>query len=141
MGKRQKTDDSVVEREALEWLVCIPWLGGREERRCPVCNVAILTPDDIKQCLFAREPDIVHKTCWSAYEATLSEMTTTEAAQYLTEHGYTVRSKRDGTDKPPAAELVKRWCEQKKVKARKTNWVWLIERAELDRLISARHNQ
>jgi hypothetical protein len=68
----------------------------------------------------------------------MPDLTTTEAAQYLAERGYTVRSKRHGTDRPPTSELLKRWCEQKKIKARKTNWIWLIERAELDRLISAR---
>lgn len=68
----------------------------------------------------------------------MPEMTTTEAANYLKEHGFTVRSKRDGTDKPPASELVKRWCERGKVKARKTNWIWLIPREELDRLIEER---
>lgn len=65
----------------------------------------------------------------------MPEMTTTEAAAYLKERGYTVRSKRDGTDKPPQSELVKRWCERGKVKARKTNWIWLIPKEELDRLI------
>lgn len=65
----------------------------------------------------------------------MPDMTTTEAAQYLASKGYTVRSKRDGTDKPPASELVKRWCEQGKVKARKSGWVWLIPQEELDKLI------
>jgi hypothetical protein len=63
------------------------------------------------------------------------EMTTTEAAQYLTERGFTVHSKRDGTDKPPPSELIKRWCIRGKVKARKSGWVWLIEQEELDRFL------
>jgi len=63
-------------------------------------------------------------------------MTTTEAAQYLASKGYTVRSKRDGTDKAPPSELVKRWCERGKVRARKSGWVWLIPQQELDRLLS-----
>jgi hypothetical protein len=64
------------------------------------------------------------------------DYTTTEAAAYLAARGYTVHSKRDGTDKPPPSELIKRWCERGKIKARKSGWVWLIEQAELDRIIS-----
>jgi hypothetical protein len=64
-----------------------------------------------------------------------NDLTTTEAAAYLAEHGYTVHSKKAGTDKPPASELIKRWCESGKLKARKTNWIWLISKRELDRLI------
>jgi hypothetical protein len=56
------------EREALEWIVCIPWIGGKEPTRCPICRGEILTPDDIKQCRFGHKPDIVHKTCWAEYE-------------------------------------------------------------------------
>lgn len=55
------------EREALEWIVCIPWIGGREPTRCPVCHSEILTPNDIKQCIFGHDPDIVHKVCWAEY--------------------------------------------------------------------------
>src|ERR1051325_11393259 len=64
---------TMTEQEAWEWLVCIPWLGGREPARCPVCKKELLTPDDIKQCRFGYTPDIVHKTCWNAYEAQMSD--------------------------------------------------------------------
>lgn len=63
------------------------------------------------------------------------EMTTTEAAQYLKERGFQVHSKRNGTDAPPAAELIKRWCIRGKLKARKSGWVWLIPKEELDKLV------
>jgi len=69
----------------------------------------------------------------------MPEMTTTEAAAYLTERGYTVHSKRDGTDKSPPSELIKRWCIRGKLKARKSGWVWLIEKEELDRLINSKN--
>lgn len=62
-------------------------------------------------------------------------MTTTEAAAYLTERGYTVHSKRDNSDRPPPSELIKRWCEQGKIKGRKSGWVWLVEQEDLDRLL------
>lgn len=55
-------------RELLEWLVCIPWIGGRKPTKCSVCKGLILTPNDIKQCRFGHKPDIVHKDCWGAYE-------------------------------------------------------------------------
>lgn len=57
------------ERTALEWIVCIPWIGGREINRCPVCRDALLSPDDIKASRFGHYPDIVHIKCWSEYEA------------------------------------------------------------------------
>lgn len=66
----------------------------------------------------------------------MNEMTTTEAANYLRARGHTVRSKRDGTDNPPSSELIKRWCERGKLKARKSGWVWLVAKEELDKLVS-----
>lgn len=66
----------------------------------------------------------------------MPDMTTTEAAVYLTERGYTVHSKRDGTDTQPNATTIKQWCERKKIKARKSGWVWLVDKKDLDRLIA-----
>lgn len=63
------------------------------------------------------------------------ELTTTEAAAYLAAHGYTVHSKKAGTDSPPPAELVKRWCIAGKLKGRKRDNRWFISKRELDRLI------
>lgn len=128
-------------REALEWIVCIPWIGGRVPPRCPVCQIEILTPDDIKQCKFGRSPAIVHKTCWEEYENRMPDMTTTEAAVYLAERGYTVHSKRDDTDTAPNATTIKQWCLRGKIKARKSGWVWLVGKRELDKLIEERKKQ
>lgn len=65
----------------------------------------------------------------------MPEHTTTSAAQYLAEHGYTVRSKRDGTDQAPRPDTLKRWCELGKVEGRKVSArLWLIDQQELDRL-------
>lgn len=66
----------------------------------------------------------------------MPDMTTTEAAQYLAERGYTVHSKKTGADSPPAAELVKRWCIQGKLKGRKRENRWLISKRELDRFMA-----
>lgn len=66
----------------------------------------------------------------------MPDMSTTEAAAYLAEHGYTVHSKRDGTDTLPNATTIKQWCERKKIKARKSGWVWLVDKTDLDRLIA-----
>lgn len=63
------------------------------------------------------------------------DLTTTEAAAYLAEQGYTVHSKKTGADSPPAAELIKRWCIQGKLKGRKRENRWLISKRELDRLL------
>jgi hypothetical protein len=65
----------------------------------------------------------------------MPDYTSTEAAQYLSARGFTVHSKRDGTDRPPPSELIKRWCIRGKIKARKSGWVWLISRDELDRIL------
>lgn len=66
----------------------------------------------------------------------MSDMTTTEAAQYLAGKGYTVRSKRDGTARAPNSTTVKQWCERGNIRARKSNWAWLIAKEELDRLLA-----
>lgn len=66
----------------------------------------------------------------------MPDHTTTSAALYLKERGYTVKSKRDGTDLPPTAGTVKQWCERGKIKARKAGWVWLIDQAVLDGLLA-----
>lgn len=68
----------------------------------------------------------------------MPDMTTSAAADYLAAHGYTVRSKRDGTDKPPNSTTVKQWCERGKIEARKSGWAWLISKRELDRFIERR---
>lgn len=66
----------------------------------------------------------------------MPDHTTASAAQYLAEHGYTVRSKRDGTEQAPHADTIKRWCLQGKIQARKAGWVWLIPQETLDELIA-----
>lgn len=65
----------------------------------------------------------------------MPDHTTTTAAAYLRERGYTVKSKRDGTELPPSSGTVKQWCERGKIKARKAGWVWLIAEAELEKLV------
>lgn len=65
----------------------------------------------------------------------MPDHTTTSAAAYLTERGYTVHSKRDGTDTPPSSGTVKQWCERGKIPARKAGWAWLISQDELDKLL------
>jgi hypothetical protein len=65
----------------------------------------------------------------------MSDMTTTAAAEYLAAHGYTVRSKRDGTNKAPNSTTIKQWCERGKIEARKSGWAWLVSRDTLDELI------
>lgn len=67
----------------------------------------------------------------------MPDHTTSSAAEYLKGHGYTVKSKKHGTEAPPPAELIKRWCERGKLKARKAGWSWLINQEELDRIIAA----
>lgn len=69
----------------------------------------------------------------------MPDHTTTSAADYLTERGYLVKSKRDRTELPPSSSTVKQWCERGKIKARKAGWVWLIDQAELDRLCEPRN--
>lgn len=65
----------------------------------------------------------------------MPDHTTASAAAYLAERGYTVHSKRDGTDQPPRPDTIKRWCELGKVKGRKVSTrLWLIAQEELDRL-------
>lgn len=66
----------------------------------------------------------------------MPDMTTTAAAEYLASHGFTVRSKRDGTDKPPNSTTVKQWCERGKIEARKSGWAWLVSQGDLDKLIA-----
>lgn len=68
------------------------------------------------------------------------DYTTSSAAIYLAEHGYTVRSKRDGTDKAPNATTIKQWCERGKIKARKAGWVWLIPQGALEELVKAKNS-
>lgn len=65
----------------------------------------------------------------------MPDHTTASAAAWLAEHGYTAHSKRDGTDNPPSAQTVKQWCKRGKIRARKTNWAWLIDEAVLEDLI------
>lgn len=63
----------------------------------------------------------------------MPDHTTASAAAYLAEHGYTVRSKRDGTKQPPRPDTIKRWCELGKVKGRKvSSRLWLIAEEELE---------
>lgn len=66
----------------------------------------------------------------------MPDMTTSAAAEYLTAHGYTVRSKRDATDKAPSSTTIKQWCERGKIKARKSGWAWLVSQEDLDKLIA-----
>jgi hypothetical protein len=65
----------------------------------------------------------------------MPDHTTTSAALYLKERGYTVKSKRDGTELPPSSGTVKQWCERGKIKARKAGWVWLIAEEDLAVLV------
>lgn len=67
----------------------------------------------------------------------MPDHTTTSAAAYLAERGYTVKSKRDGTQQSPTSTTIKQWCERGNIKARKAGWVWLINQATLDELIAA----
>jgi hypothetical protein len=62
--------------------------------------------------------------------------TTASAAQYLAERGYTVRSKRDGTEQAPRPDTIKHWCERGKIKGRKvSSRLWLIAEEELEKLV------
>lgn len=62
--------------------------------------------------------------------------TTAKAAEYLAERGYTVRSKRDGTNKSPPADTIKHWCIDGKLPgAKKHGRDWSIPKEALDRLI------
>lgn len=71
----------------------------------------------------------------------MPDHTTASAAQYLAERGYTVRSKRDGTEQAPRPDTIKRWCELGKIKGRKvSSRLWLIDQEELDRLAKDRAN-
>lgn len=65
-----------------------------------------------------------------------SLLTTTEAAALLSDRGITVRSKRDGTDRPPSANTVKHWCQQGRFATAQRiggtqRGYWLIDKAEL----------
>ena len=64
-------------------------------------------------------------------------LTTTEAARYLADHGYTVGRRRAGGKGPPSGDTVKRWCEQGKFPgARKASGrLWLIPQAALDEFL------
>lgn len=55
------------ERKLLEWVVSVPYIGGREPLRCAVCRVEILTPNDLKSCRAGLDGEWAHKTCWDAY--------------------------------------------------------------------------
>lgn len=69
----------------------------------------------------------------------MPDHTTASAAQYLAERGYTAHSKRDGTDKAPSADTIKRWCLRKKIPgARKVIHQWLIPQKALDKLLAKR---
>ncbi len=65
----------------------------------------------------------------------MADHTTSSAAVFLAEHGYTVARRRTGGVGPPTADTIKHWCERGKIKARKAGWVWLIAQEELDRLL------
>lgn len=71
----------------------------------------------------------------------MPDMTTTAAAAYLAAHGFTVRSKRDGTDKPPNSTTVKQWCERGKIEAWKSGWVWLVSQQSLDALLQVSEDE
>lgn len=63
------------------------------------------------------------------------DLTTTEAAEYLAQRGYTVKRRRVGGKGPPTADTIKHWC-GKRLPARKAKGGgWLIAQEALDRLI------
>lgn len=66
----------------------------------------------------------------------MPDHTTTSAAQYLKEHGYTVGRGRIGGRGAPSADTIKKWCEAGKIKARKAGWVWLISEETLRELVA-----
>lgn len=77
----------------------------------------------------------------------MPDHTTTSAAQYLADHGYTVKRRRVGGEGPPSADTIKRWCledkelprkEQRLPGARKAGHAWLIPQKALDNLIKAK---
>lgn len=69
------------------------------------------------------------------------ELTTTEAAAYLAEHGYTVSRRRVGGSAPPSADTLKHWALAGKLTgARKRDNRWFIPKQELDRLIDENRN-
>lgn len=65
----------------------------------------------------------------------MPDHTTTSAAQYLAEHGYTVGRGKIGGRGAPKSDTIKRWCKNGKIKARRVGYVWLIDEKTLDDLL------
>lgn len=64
------------------------------------------------------------------------ELTTTEAASYLAEQGYTIRRRRIGGDGPPSADTLKHWALAGKLAgARKRDNRWFIPKETIEELI------
>jgi hypothetical protein len=64
------------------------------------------------------------------------DLTTTEAAAYLAEQGYTVSRRRAGGSGPPTADTLKHWALAGKLTgARKRENRWFIPRRTIEELI------
>jgi len=70
------------------------------------------------------------------------DLTTTEAAALLAEHGYTVKSHRVAGDiGPPSADTIKHWALAGKLAgARKRENRWIIPRETIEELIRQAEN-
>jgi hypothetical protein len=69
----------------------------------------------------------------------MPDLTTTQAAIYLKDRGFTVKRRRVGGEGAPQADTLKSWCAIGKIKAVKSGHgnrsTWLIPQSELDRLL------
>ena len=66
----------------------------------------------------------------------MPDHTTTTAALYLAERGFTVKRRRISGEGPPSSDTIKHWCERGTLTARKAGHIWLIAQAEIDRLLA-----
>ncbi len=71
----------------------------------------------------------------------MPDHTANSAADYLAAQGFTVGRRRAGGHGPPSADVIRRWCKRGKLAARRIGYIWLIDQAELDRLVEASHEQ
>lgn len=66
----------------------------------------------------------------------MPDHTTTSAAAYLAEHGYTVGRGKIGGRGAPKPDTIRRWCERGKIKSRRVGYVWLIDEETLNELLA-----
>lgn len=64
------------------------------------------------------------------------EHTAETAAAYLAAAGYTAGPRSGGRQAHPPPNTIRYWCRVGRIKARRAGYIWLIDQAELDRLVA-----